>query len=318
MVDTTVRLSEVYGRNPSSTVTDEIFPQHPDESTNRKLPSNITDDNVKATENEAEESKSTSEVPPLQELCTDTHPWTRQASLKKQKTSQKNDESVSEVSLNTTAKPSDGTSDDKDPAKKPHSLMALDAEIAENSGGELTDEDETSQSGDKTSKTTGRFDPNSTTSDVHVNEEISIQESHSKEVYADDFVEKSIIEDKQVDHNTSYVNEDSSSGEEDNNPVSDDGNLEKLLGSGQEGTDFNGQDMKLIGSEDSIHTISTGEAEEAVKVIDNEEYSSNIQEGFTEDSHKVTEDTFKSTQTITPIPPHGTTMVDFSNSGKNS
>ena len=305
-------------KTPCSTVTDAIPCKQADESTNPKLPSNISGDNLKDTGNEAEETKSTSEVPSLKQLCTDAHPWTTEASFKTQKKTQKNDEIVSEISLDTAAKPSDGTSDYKQPAKKQHFSAALEAEIGEKSAGELSDDDEASQSGEKTSKTTGRFDENSATSDVHADDKITIQESPSKEVNADDFVDNSNIPDKEVDNNTSYVRHDSSSAEEDNTPVSDDDDLEKLLGSGQEGNDFNGQDMKLLGSEDSIHTISTGEAEEAVQIIDNEEYSSNIAEGFAEDSEKVTEDTLKSSQMITPIPPKGATMVDFSKSSENS
>ena len=75
--------------------------------------------------------------------------------------------------------------------------------------------------------------------------------------------------------------------------------------------------MKLLGSEDSIHTISTGEADEAVQIIDNEEYASNIAEGFAQDSEELTEDSSKSSEMITPIPPKGATMVDFSKSSEN-
>ena len=200
--------------------------------------------------------------------------------------------------------------------------MVLDFDTAQKSGGELLDDHQILQLGPKTSKMTLRCDENSDNSDVDVDDQISTKESTSKENDVSAFVENSNIPYNEVQHNTSYVAEDSSRVEEDDNHVSDDDDLEKLLGSGQEGTEFDGQDIKLLGSEDSIHTISTGEVEEAVKVIDTEDYTPNIEEGFADNSEKLTEDSLKSLKTIhtsgsmIPIPPDGFSMVNFSKSSE--
>ena len=110
---------------PSSTFTDAIPCKEADQSTNPKLPSNITGDNVKDVGNEAEETKSTSEVPSLKQLCTDAHPWTTEATLKTQRTTHKKNEIITEVSLDTAAKPSNVTCEDKEPAKKQSLLNYL-------------------------------------------------------------------------------------------------------------------------------------------------------------------------------------------------
>ena len=57
-----------------STVTDDKSLKHLDELTNLKVPSNISEDNVKDTGNEVKETKSTCEVRSLQELCKAAYP----------------------------------------------------------------------------------------------------------------------------------------------------------------------------------------------------------------------------------------------------